>query len=101
VNKDSCDMELVAPAPGASHWDLKEGQYHFTTGADGQRWFNAMFPGQTLCILPIRPLVSQSHNGGHSWQWDGHEDSPTLTPSVHAIDQWHGWVTKGRMVSCN
>ena len=34
------------------------------------------------------------------WEWDGNEDKPTLTPSIHAPGQWHGWMRAGRLVSC-
>lgn len=35
-----------------------------------------------------------------SWEYDGKEDRPTLTPSVHYIGRWHGWFRAGRMESC-
>jgi len=36
--------------------------------------------------------------GDEAWQWDGNKDSPTLTPSVHAVGHWHGWVRAGELV---
>lgn len=30
-----------------------------------------------------------------SWIWDGNRDAPTLSPSVHHIDHWHGWLKNG------
>lgn len=52
---------------------------------------------------PIRPHATQN---GHSWEWDGNEDEPTLTPSLHHIlhhpngdvTLWHGWVRAGELV---
>ena len=35
-----------------------------------------------------------------SWQWNGSTDAPTLTPSVHHIGHWHGFLTAGMWVSC-
>lgn len=32
------------------------------------------------------------------WTWDGNEDKPTLTPSLHAVGVWHGKVTAGQLV---
>ena len=32
--------------------------------------------------------------------WDGNEDKPTITPSIHAVGCWHGWCRNGRLVSC-
>lgn len=59
-------------------------------------------PDGVVVSLPIRPVPKTGKliNGGHSWQWDGNEEKPTLTPSVHCIGRWHGFITAGRMVSC-
>ncbi len=38
--------------------------------------------------------------GPRVWGWDGNEDKPTLTPSIHALGQWHGFMTAGRLRSC-
>jgi hypothetical protein len=35
-----------------------------------------------------------------AWLWDGNESSPTLSPSIHCIDHWHGFLRSGRLVSC-
>lgn len=35
---------------------------------------------------------------GAQWDWDGNEDAPTLTPSVHAVGVWHGFVTNGELI---
>ena len=32
------------------------------------------------------------------WSWDGNEDAPTLSPSLHWIGLWHGWVRNGQLV---
>ena len=34
------------------------------------------------------------------WGWDGNEDKPTLTPSIHEPECWHGHLIAGRLVSC-
>ena len=39
--------------------------------------------------LRFRPRPSPS------WQWDGNREAPTLTPSVHHVGHWHGWLRKG------
>lgn len=38
--------------------------------------------------------------GPRVWGWDGNEDKPTLTPSIHAVNQWHGHLRAGRLESC-
>lgn len=35
-----------------------------------------------------------------SWDWDGNRLAPTLTPSVHHVDHWHGWLRAGLWTSC-
>jgi hypothetical protein len=35
-----------------------------------------------------------------SWLWNGSKEAPTLTPSVHHIGHWHGWLTDGMWLSC-
>ena len=37
-------------------------------------------------------------SNGASWTWDGDVDAPTLSPSLHAIGLWHGWVRKGMLI---
>ncbi len=99
MNRESCDMVRVHPRP-KSVWDLKIGEYFFQTDAAGQRFFTGMLPGQTACIIPLRPVVTAGLNGGHYWDWDGNEGKPTLSPSINATGSWHGFVRAGRMVSC-
>ena len=38
--------------------------------------------------------------GPRVWGWDGDEDKPTLTPSINAQGQWHGFLRAGKLVSC-
>jgi hypothetical protein len=45
--------------------------------------------------LPVRQGPNEA---GRCWGWDGNEDAPTLTPSVHTIGHWHGWVRAGELV---
>ena len=33
------------------------------------------------------------------WKWDGNRDAPTLTPSLHLVGTWHGWMKNGRLES--
>lgn len=38
--------------------------------------------------------------GPRVWGWNGDEEKPTLTPSIHAPNQWHGFLRAGRLESC-
>ncbi|TPK42325.1 MULTISPECIES: DUF6527 family protein [unclassified Mesorhizobium] len=35
-----------------------------------------------------------------SWEWNGNREKPTLTPSVHHVGHWHGFLTDGVWRSC-
>ena len=37
---------------------------------------------------------------GPSWEWNGSMDAPTLSPSVHRVGHWHGWLRNGVWESC-
>ncbi|EDX80485.1 hypothetical protein BBAL3_1642 [Brevundimonas sp. BAL3] len=39
---------------------------------------------------------------GPSWDWDGNQEAPTLTPSVLQVGgcQWHGYLTNGEWRPC-
>ena len=49
-------------------------------------------------------LKSESKPPKPSWQWDGNEDTPTLTPSIRCGPEghthWHGYITAGRIEAC-
>lgn len=45
--------------------------------------------------------IQKGNPGGpRVWGWDGNTESPTLTPSIHALGQWHGYLTNGELKSC-
>lgn len=35
------------------------------------------------------------------WNWDGNEDSPTLSPSIQVLNEckWHGFLTNGEWIT--
>jgi hypothetical protein len=97
MNTTSRDMRRVDKAKDDA-CDLEPGDFYFETDDRGQRMFVFCLPNASGCRIPLRPLVDQKINRGHSWEWDGNEDKPTLTPSVNAEGCWHGFVREGRMV---
>ena len=45
--------------------------------------------------------IGRGDPGGYRvWGWDGNQEKPTLTPSIHAPGQWHGYLKAGRLESC-
>ena len=39
--------------------------------------------------------IDHPNRTGDQWLWDGDEDEPTLSPSLHAVGEWHGFVENG------
>ena len=72
---------------------------------DGNRSLYLFLPSG-VSRWAIRPHTLPN---GHSWEWDGNEDAPTLSPSLHVIARgwpdrgipdktlWHGWVKAGKL----
>jgi hypothetical protein len=74
------------------------GDFQIVDEANRQRrlWF--VCPGcHQVSAIAIRPVIDGS---AASWEWDGNIENPTLTPSIHHIGCWHGWLTDGQFVSC-
>lgn len=42
--------------------------------------------------------IDHKNECGASWAWDGNEDKPTLTPSIHAVGMYHGRITSGQLI---
>lgn len=77
--------------------EVRRGDVEFTEADDGQRHMWLVCPGcATLTVLALRPL--QAGKTGHSWEWNGDTAAPTLTPSIHHVGCWHGWLRAGVFV---
>ena len=42
--------------------------------------------------------IDHKNECGASWKWTGDAAKPTLSPSLHAVGVWHGWVRDGYLV---
>lgn len=42
--------------------------------------------------------IDHKNDCGASWSWSGKEGCPTLSPSLHAVGIWHGYVRDGKLV---
>src|ERR1700690_2167119 len=68
---------------------------------DGARYIVVALPLGLLAdnyLINNLPVAKGSGTRGREWGWDGNEDAPTLTPSIHCIGHWHGWVQTGKLV---
>lgn len=63
------------------------------------KWMSFPCPGKQTpsggrCMVPIFP---QKNGNGASWQWNGDQEKPTLTPSINCYGCWHGFITNGEI----
>lgn len=68
---------------------------------NGKRYIAVALPGGDTSngyVLNYLRVGGESNSPGVHWGWDGNEDAPTLTPSLHCIGHWHGWVRNGMLV---
>lgn len=52
--------------------------------------------GQTQSYQPVNPRTPEPQR----WGFDGNLDRPTLSPSILLHGCWHGYLIKGRLISC-
>lgn len=80
--------------PGSFYLDTTPGKIEF--------WYCC--PCGCGRVAPLRVGVNVkpdgSRDGRATWNWNGNTDKPTLTPSVHHVGHWHGWLTDGEWKSC-
>ena len=83
--------------PGDFHWQV-------ATDGSGKRALVLALPvpereedawGLPRLLRYSRWTIDYKNLSGASWSWDGNEDQPTLSPSLHAVGEWHGWVRQG------
>ena len=72
---------------GEFYWDLQ----------NGKRQLVVMLPFQEGGATSSWSIDFPNHNGA-KWSWDGNEDKPTLSPSLHWIGVWHGRVRNGQLI---
>ena len=51
-------------------------------------------------VVPARWTVAMKNPCGAQWQLSGARDKPTLSPSLHWVDVWHGYLRNGHCRSC-
>lgn len=45
-----------------------------------------------------RWTIDHKNHCNAEWRWNGNEERPTLTPSLHAVGLWHGYVRDGHLI---
>lgn len=75
------------------------GDFCWNFNARGERTLVVLIPAAASgnwCYS--RWTIGYPNDNGAQWAWDGNEDAPTLSPSLHAVGVWHGWVRHGYLV---
>ncbi len=84
------DIEEVKAAPGAFEFFVSRE----SNGAPAGMLYCCPCGCGRVGALAFKPAPSPS------WHWDGNREKPTLSPSVHHVGHWHGWLRDGVWVSC-
>lgn len=90
------EVRLPAPVKATPVYDIEAadvpaGAFELSGEPPGGLWYMCPCGCGTQGFLAIRPA-----NPAHpSWGWDGNRDAPTLTPSVHHVGHWHGFLRAG------
>ena len=103
MNTESVNCTRIRNLPLPADLKTKPGEFGWDTDMgcpekDGLRFIYVHLPGgegwDAIEVHRGNPL------GDRVWGWDGDEDAPTLTPSILSHGVWHGYLTKGRLISC-
>ena len=81
----------------------KPGDFYWVVDRDGLRSLVLALPSNWPEHLGQKRLYSRwtiahKNHCGASWDWNGDEDRPTLSPSLHQVGDWHGRVQSGVMI---
>ena len=82
----ACATEKI----GDFFWDLRDGRRSLVVAIPCVSWDKRG--------LASTWTIDHKNYSGASWNWDGDEDKPTLSPSLGMGGQWHGWVRAGELV---
>lgn len=85
------------------HWDESPEPGSFSLGEPDDKggrdfWYNCPCGCGTQSVLRVGDKFKPAAQP--SWNWNGSVESPTLTPSVHHVGHWHGWLTAGEWKVC-
>lgn len=87
------DIDHVRAVPGAFEYTKVGDRY-----PGGMVYCCPCGCGRTMSLM-FRPVPPQFAPRA-AWEWDGNMDAPTLSPSVHHVGHWHGWLRNGVWESC-
>ena len=97
------EVVLKAPVKATVDQVLMDGEWEegrkFSPGAFAIDYEGEHFAYSCPCgcgsIGRLRIGEKQKPGLSPSWEWDGNRESPTLSPSIHQIGHWHGYLRAG------
>lgn len=89
---DNCDHDLLSQI-GDFAWSVGD------AAVEGLLINAPRIDGTSRGVVYI-PVQLGPNSPGKHWGWDGNRDRPTLTPSIHWLGHWHGYLTSGQLKSC-
>ena len=81
------DLDIDERMPGAF-------TYYTSNGDDNEQPIGLIYVCPCGCGVH-GSLAFVPEPGRASWKWDGNREQPTLTPSIHHVDHWHGYLRGG------
>jgi len=58
-------------------------------------WYCCPCGCKSIGPLTVGRGVKPNVEGVPTWNWNGSLEKPTLSPSVHHVGHWHGWLRNG------
>lgn len=92
-------MRRVDPPPLENRPAPQVGDFYWWQDKQGRRslLLAVPWPAREGRAVWSRWAVTEPNENGALWEWDGNEEKPTLSPSLHWPGIWHGWVKAGIM----
>lgn len=97
MNTGNADLRRV-PNPLPPGFEVQPGDFSWGEEHEGKRYLYLCLPGEKS--MDAIKVQRGAPGGNRVWGWDGNEERPTIEPSIHYIEHWHGWLRAGRLVSC-
>ena len=63
-------------------------------------WGDPSIPANKQRGIVVEWTVDRENQCGAQWTLSGTREKPTLSPSLHWVGMWHGWLRDGFLKSC-
>lgn len=84
------------------------GDWCFFDGNQGDTYIAFRYPHPDAKSFPPEYLetyrgeishvpITTGEKQSRAWLWDGSRESPTISPSINIIGEWHGFIRNGKL----